>query len=157
MFNKDSDYALNRRSPNIVYRFADGSRLEIRLDDCPDFSFWKTLSDEDYRKEELLNLRITRRNISMYDLQDRDSEVEVVPPFDELLSDIETAMIILEHLTETQRRRYLLYAYDGKSTRQIAQAEGVSQRTIMDSLQESERRIKKFLKNTLSERQKNDV
>ena len=30
MFNKDSDYALNKHSQNIVYRQADGSCLAVR-------------------------------------------------------------------------------------------------------------------------------
>jgi len=64
--------------------------------------------------------------------------------------------ILAQCLTETQRRRFLLHAR-GISTRQIAQAEGVSQRTIMDSLQESDRKIKIFLQNALSKGQKNDA
>jgi len=37
VLKKDSDYALNKHSPNIVYRSVDGSRLEVTPEDCPGF------------------------------------------------------------------------------------------------------------------------
>ena len=150
MFDSKSDYALNKRSRNIIYRLADGSCLEIRPEDCPDFERWKALSDEDYHIQELCDRRTARDDLPLDESICGCSD----DPFeDRPMWTIENAMDILEQcLTETQRRRYLLYARDGKSTRQIAQAEGVSQRTIMDSLQESERKIKKFRKSALSKR-----
>ena len=160
MFKKDSDYALNKHSPNIVYHSVDGSRLEVRPENCPGFDRWKEFSDDGYHAEELHALRTTRRNISMYDLPDRDSAVEDVLDSNKPspgYRTLENAMAALDSLTDIQRRRYLLYAYEGKTTRQIAQAEGVSQRTIMDGLHESDRKLKKFLQNTLSKRQKNDA
>jgi len=160
MFKKDSNHALNKRSPNIVYHSVDGSRPEVKPEDCPGFERWKEFSDEGYHAEELHDLRTTRRNISMYDLPDRDSAVEDALDSDEPPSGhrtIENAMHALDCLTETQRQRYLMYTYDGKATRQIARIEGVSQHAIMISLHESDRKIKIFLKNTFSEGRKNDA
>ena len=146
MFKKDSDYALNKHSQNIVYRLADGSCLEIKPEDCPDFDRWKAFSDEDFHEQELRDRRVTRNDLPL----DEDICGCVDEPFSDKPSCLRTmanAMDILEQcLTETQRRRYLLYTCDGKSTRQIAQAEGVGQNAIMVSLHESERKLKKFLK-----------
>ena len=148
MFDHKSDYALNKRSSNIVYRVADGSCVEIRPEDCPDFEQWKLLSDADYHQQELDGQRTTRRNIRL-----DESICSCVDDLFEISDEhtLEEAMDILEQcLTKTQRRRYLQYTYGDKTTRQIAQAEGVSQRSVMDSLQESERKLKIFLKNDLS-------
>jgi hypothetical protein len=54
---QDSDYALNKHSNGIVYRFADGSRFTVTLTDYlaenpdkteDDFRRFKELSDSDY-------------------------------------------------------------------------------------------------------------
>jgi DNA-directed RNA polymerase specialized sigma24 family protein len=51
----------------------------------------------------------------------------------------------LAKLTAVQRRRYLLHVVKGLSTRKIAEMEGVEQRSVMDSLEWAEKKIKKFL------------
>ena len=148
MFDHKSDYALNKRSPNIVYRAADGSCLEIHPEECPDFDLWKALSDEDYHTRELLSRRIAR-----YSLPLDESICGCVDEYDDgTQSQIVCA---LDQLTETQRRRCLLHFHDGLSTRQIAQMEGVSQHAIMTSLNESRRKIKKFSKMTSQKTPKN--
>jgi hypothetical protein len=126
MFKQDSDYALNKHSPNIVYRLADGSCLEVRPEDCPDFNLWKALSDEDYHQQELHDRRVTRNDLPLDEdiCGCADNPFEDKPP---CLCTMENAMAILEQrLTEIQQRRYLLHTCAGKSTRQIAQTEGVS-------------------------------
>jgi hypothetical protein len=155
MFKKDSDYALNKHSPNIVYRQADGSRLEVKPGECPDFGRWKDFSNRDFKELDRHDQIEAQGRVTFNDLTDTDTEsaltVEDADEQDESAQadtrTIENAMAILEQcLTETQRRRYLLYTYDGKNTRQIAQIEGVSQRTIMESLHESAKKIKIFSK-----------
>jgi predicted DNA-binding protein YlxM (UPF0122 family) len=144
MYKKDSDYALNKRSPNIVCPQADGSRLEITPEDCPGFERWKEFSDENYHAQELHSLRTTRRNISMYDLPDRDSAVEDVLAFDEpqpAQRTMANAMNILECLTETQRRRYLLYTRDGLTMRQIASLEQVDPMAVQHSIEAAKKKI----------------
>lgn len=153
MFNKESDYALNKHSQNIVYRQADGSRFEVRPEDCPDFERWKAFSDEDFHELDLRDWHETHGRLSLNDLTDEN--LDPLPSVEDAADldgpprpdprTIENAIAILgQCLTETQRRRYLLHIRDGKTTRQIAQAEGVSQRTIMESLHESVRKLKKF-------------
>jgi hypothetical protein len=159
MHNPDSDYAFNKRSEHIAYRSVDGSTIEIRPEDCPDFERWKAFSDAAYHDSELLEQRTTRRNVSMFDLPDREAAIEDIPVFDEPSPNsrtIENAMAALGCLTETQRRRYLLHVRDGLTTRQIAQADRVSQHAVMGSLHESERRIKIYLKNAFSNGPKNE-
>jgi DNA-directed RNA polymerase specialized sigma24 family protein len=118
-------------------------------------NFASEISDEDYHQRKLHDQRTTRMDVPLY-----EGAVGLLDePFEDVLKShtVDEALAVLEQcLTETQRRRYLLHTRDGQSTRQIAQAEGVSQHAIMDSLQESERRIKKFLKSAFSNGPKNE-
>ena len=59
---------------------------------------------------------------------------------------MENAMLIIKScLTEKQQKRYVQCKFKGETTRSIAMKEGVSQRTIQDSIELSEKKIKKFL------------
>ena len=143
MFDYKSDYALNKRSLNIVYRLADGSCVEIGPEDCPDFEQWKLLSDADYHQQELHGQRTTRRNIPL--------DESIAGCVDDLFENsdehtLEEAMDILEQcLTETQRRRYLLHTHDGLTMRQIAALEQVNPMVVQRSIAAARRKIKIFL------------
>jgi len=162
----DSDYALNKKNTGaIVYRFADGSLLEVTLADYlaenpgkteEDFQILKALSDADYRERDRDEYRQTWKNVTINGLEETDCcagdalEDEVIEqPEREVLEAArhELALQALDLFTEAQRRRYLLYAADGLTTREIAAREGASQRTVMDSIQWAEKKIKKFLAN----------
>ena len=144
MFDQKSDYALNKRSPNIVYRLADGSCLEIKSEDCPDFERWKELSDENYHAQELNDRRVARKNLPL----DENICGSIEDLFEDKSSDshvMESAIDILEqYLTETQRRRYLLHARDGLTMRQIAVQEQVDPMAIQRSIVAAKKKIKKF-------------
>ena len=56
-------------------------------------------------------------------------------------------------MTVVQRRRYLLYHVDGLSLRQIAESEGVQHSKIQNSINEAEKKIKKFLASAAVKRQ----
>ena len=161
----NSDYALNKKNTEaVVYRFADGKILEITLADyidenpgktAEDFIALKTLSDTDYYERDKEDYRITRKNLSIHGLEETETcagdslEEEVIEqPEREALENErrELALKALETLTEIQRRRYLMYHANGLTTREIAEKEGTSQRTVMDSIQWAEKKIKKFLK-----------
>ena len=61
---------------------------------------------------------------------------------------LDNAMKVLDScLTKIQKKRYILSRAKGLSTREIAEKEGVSQRTVQDSLELAERKIKKFQEN----------
>jgi hypothetical protein len=146
MYQKDSDYALNKRSENIVFSSADGPTIEITPADCPDFDRWKAFSDEDYHAQELHDQRTTRKDVPL----DEDAIGSADEPFEDSFSPHTTneAMAILEQcLTETQRRRYLLHVCDGLTIRRIASQELVDAMAIQHSIAAAEKKIKFFLQN----------
>jgi DNA-directed RNA polymerase specialized sigma24 family protein len=51
----------------------------------------------------------------------------------------------ISKLTEIQRRRYIQYHVDGLSTWAIAELEGVNQKSVYESIQAAEKKIKKYL------------
>ena len=61
---------------------------------------------------------------------------------------VENTMKVLDScLTKIQKQRYILSRAKGLSTREIAEKEGVSQRTVQDSLELAERKMKIFREN----------
>ena len=149
MFNKDSDYALNKHSENIVYRQADGSCLEVKPEDCPDFDRWKAFSNADFHDLDLGDWRASNGRLSLNDLTDED--VDPLPSVEDAADldgssapdhrTIENAMAILSQcLTETQRRRYLMHARDGLTVRQIASQEQVDPMVVQRSIQASKKK-----------------
>lgn len=93
---KESDYALNKYSQGIIYKFADGIvevTLEDYLRDNPngteaDFAKLKAWSDGVYHKREMQEQRTCRQNVSI----DQVPEVElaVVPDFGQSLMENQT-------------------------------------------------------------------
>lgn len=56
---------------------------------------------------------------------------------------VENTMKVLDScLTKIQKKRYILSRAKGLSTREIAEKEGVAQRTVQDFLELAERKIK---------------
>lgn len=156
---KDSDYALNKYSHGIVYKFADcivEVTLEDYLRDNPnktedDFAELKALSDEIYYQQDRQEHRTSRLDVSMTGME--ETAVAAIPPIDmELIQKYEeekvlkAASCLLDSgkLTSVQRRRFLLYFFQGLSTRQIAKLEGVNQKTVWESLMWAEKKLKKI-------------
>jgi RNA polymerase sigma factor (sigma-70 family) len=162
---KDSDYALNKYSEGIVYRFADGI-VEITLADYlaenpgkteADFRALKELSDADYFERDRLENAQTKKNSPLNELDDT-ALCEAPSPEDYLIGVIDSqekskrrqerlavANRALNKLTEIQRRRYLMYHVDDMTTREIAESEGTHFTTVHESLQAAEKKIKKVL------------
>lgn len=156
---KDSDYALNRYSQGIVYKFADGI-VEVSQEDYlrnnpdkteADFAELKALSDEIYYRQDRQEHRTSHLDVSMSGME--ETAMATTPAIDaELIRKgeeqkaLEAARKLLHSrkLTSTQRRRFLLYFFQGLSTRQIARLEGVHQRAVWDSLMWAEKKLKKF-------------
>ncbi|MEL7565576.1 MAG: hypothetical protein AAGU27_11905 [Dehalobacterium sp.] len=89
---KDSDYALNKYSEGIVYKFADCVRLEITLEDylaenpgktTEDFQELKDLSDEIYHRQVVHEHRTSRLDVPINGLE--ETEPLSVPPPDTVL------------------------------------------------------------------------
>jgi hypothetical protein len=158
----DSDYALNKHSEGIVYRFAD-SIVEITMADflsenphltAEDFLRLKQFSDADYLAEANREKHQTRRQVDMGEHMDNLICSQFSP--EELLIDapereqkqnmrVAEALHILDCLTDTQRKRYLLHHVNGLTTREIADSEGVTHQMIVKSILGAEKKIKKIL------------
>lgn len=152
-----SDYALNKFSDGIVYRFADRT-MKISLEDYlaenpgkteRNFMELKALSDSIYREQDRLENAQTNKNISIHGLEETD-EVSTASLEDEYIGRHEDEIleyIIRTHLTKKQARRIRLCIYHGLSSRKIAKLEGLHYRTIQDSLVLAKKKIEKYLKN----------
>jgi hypothetical protein len=161
----DSDYALNKYSAGIVYRFADGI-VEVTLADYlagnpgkseADFRVLKELSDGIYLEQARDKNAQTKRN-APYGEPDEAAPCHAPSPEDLLIGEIdareealrheqreETAARALGALTEVQRRRYLLYHMGGLTVREISEVEGAHFTAVHESLKAAEKKIKKFL------------
>lgn len=156
---QESDYALNKLSPNIVYRFADG-KVEVTLADYlksnpgkteQDFAELKALSDEIYHEQVIVTNRTGRLDVTINDWED-SKQLSTAPIDVELINkgDKKNAMAAAEQLldsgdlTEVQRRRFILHFFEGLSTRQIGLMEGVSNIAVHKSIQLSKEKLKSF-------------
>lgn len=162
---QNNNYALNKFSENIIYIFQD-ELIEITLEQFlfenptateDDFIYWKELSDELLYEEDRSNWRQTHKNYSL-DLMEHHN-FHMPSPEDLLIEQLSLQEanlvyqenkrklpLVLNSLTETQKRRYLLYICAGMTERAIASSEGVSQQSIHECLVGVEKKISKLLK-----------
>ena len=160
----ESDYAINKKADGIVYRFADQT-VEVTVEDylrenpgktTADFAALKALSDEDYYETDRRDYRQTWKNTPIDKLFDEETAIlSILSVEDDYIEREEhkaayakhksTAAIVMNKMTVVQRRRYLMYHIDGFSLRQIAEIEGVQHSKIQNSINEAEKKIKKFL------------
>ena len=116
---------------------------------------------DEYNRNEDKHKKRRMRNTSIFDL---DEEVgawcPTVPSFEEDFLErsekdklekqiIDAVRAALDTLTETQKRRLLMYHIDKKSTREIARLEGGREhRGILESIKAAEKKFLKSIKNT---------
>ena len=160
---RQSDYAKNKYSNNIVYAGLDETieiTLEQFLDENPgmteeDFKYWKNWSDEDYLIADRKDTNEAKHTVSIHSIEAtelvsipsaEDIVIEKLSRESERVYTMKDAEAVLSKLTDIQRRRYLLYEVYGLSTPQIALSEGVSQYTVWESIDSAKKIIKKFLK-----------
>lgn len=156
---KDSDYALNKFSEGIVYRFADRI-VEITLKDylaenpektVEDFMGLKALSDEIYHQQVINDNRTSRLDVSINGMEETEVfataslDVELIHKKDTEKA-IKAARQLLDSggLTEVQRRRFLLHFFQGLSYRQIASREGVHFTSVHESIEAATAKLQKF-------------
>jgi len=160
----NSDYALNKHSDGIVYRFADRI-VEVTLADYlaenpskteADFRALKEFSDRDYRERDRSDYRQTWKNAPLDELSETElcavpsPEAEVIDAPEEAERQANRAALAkraLDKLTEVQQRRYLMYHVDGLTVREIAEKESAHFTSVHESITAAENRIKKFLAN----------
>jgi len=164
----DSDYALNKYSEGIVYRFAD-KIVEVTLDaylsENPgktesDFQTLKELSDTIYLEQVQNDNTKTYKDVSYDSLEEttfccvQSTEESFIDGIDEQevskrkAEQITLAEKAMNNLTDVQRKRYIMYKIEGLSTRKIADLDRVSHQSILECLAAAEKKIKKFLANS---------
>lgn len=163
----DSDYALNKYSEGIVYRFAD-SIVEVTLADYlaanpdkteEDFRILKEISDGIFLEQVQAENAQTAKNSPLDEISAAVPD-EAPTPEEQLISKMDAIEVAKKRsnllaaanralgvLTETQRRRYLQHHVGGMTVRRIAATEGSHFTSVHESLQAAEKKIKKFLAN----------
>ena len=156
---RNSDYALNKHSEGIVYRFADGVvevTLEDYLRDYPDkteadFLLLKEISDSIYLEQVRSEHRQTRKNVSFHVFEDV-TDFTCAPVEEAFLDrlDRETAakafrtMLNEGKITEKQIRRFRLIVLEGFTFRETAKREGVYPNAIEQSVAAVIKALKKY-------------
>lgn len=165
-YTKES-YSVNKYSDGIVYRGAEFD-YELTLEDFlrenpnmtqADFEYWKNISDELY-KEDLLTTAITRKNVSIHEIEETDlvstpsAEIEFLNfedanklTRDDIVNPRFIYNIAKKESTEIQFIRFLKYYSQGKTLEEIAEEEGVRHTSILRSISLCEKKIKKFIEN----------
>lgn len=154
MFDKKSDYALNKQDRDaIICKSVKGVHIRLSRADFAseeEFLKWKVWSDEDYHANEK-----ARRVYHDLGLPLEDWAAPSAPSVEELLLDTANmterdaaraalALQIRSSLTEKQFRRLCLYYLEGKSQYEIARLEGVGQRRISTSLTVGRKKLEKL-------------
>lgn len=156
----ESDYALNKYSEGIVYKFADGSKHTIMLEDylkanpdkiAEDFAKLKAFSDETYHQQDLDDTGYGKRKRSTDMMPEQKQpatvslDVELIHKADGQAAVKATKLLLNSgDLTEVQRRRFILHFMQGLSYRQIAEKEGVHFTSVQESIEAATRKLKKY-------------
>jgi Transcriptional regulator, contains sigma factor-related N-terminal domain len=163
MFDKKSDYALNKREKDaIVYISATSIVYLTRADFSNEDEFleWKRWSDGDYQTCEQANRGFYDNSIPLDETLDMIGAVDSIQ--DELFGRLDEAehrqiyasllKQIKRHLTEKQYRRLWLYYVDGMTIERIALAEGVTHQNVSKTIVKAKNKIKKYFKNRVQNR-----
>lgn len=70
--------------------------------------------------------------------------LEAINPLRRTMENAESIMNAC--LSETQKRRFKMHYFEGKTTREIALKESIAQRSVMDSLDYANKKIEKYFK-----------
>lgn len=161
---RKSDYAINKYSPNIVYRFHN-EIIEVSLEDYlketpdkteQDFAELKALSDEIYYEQDRAENAHTPKDIrSIHGLEETAlcATQPLESEWEERVTETQNrlhARLALERLfatgvlTEVQKRRFRLHVFQGLSIRQIGKLEGTSHQAVAKSLNLAIEKLKNF-------------
>ena len=135
-------------SSKISERIISDSEMKLS-----DFDTMKEFLTEETRQEFNADWSVTKLNVDIDKLENtdlfsvqsvEDDYIERQNAADDFRT-LDNAMKVLDScLTKIQKKRYLMSRAKGLSTREIAEKEGVSQRTVQDSLELAERKMKIF-------------
>lgn len=161
MFDRKSDYALNKKDPEaIVCKSVSGVHIRLtRVDFSSDEEFqkWKDWSDEDYHAREKAEHIQADHTVSLYKVS--EIVLAVQSPDDTLMDECDRqererllhqlAVGLDNCLTPAQRRRLRLYYVEGLTGEAIARQERVRQQSVAECIKAAKEKLKKFLKTTL--------
>lgn len=154
MFDRKSDYALNKQDPEaIVCRNVNDGPIRLTREDFAsdeEFLKWKKWSDQDYRATYNTGRGYYDNCVQL----DETTDTPCQSAEDVLLSLLQkterdknrTAVLKqLQHkLTDKQYRRLLMYYLQGMSEADIAAKEGVSQQQISRSIISGKKIVERF-------------
>ena len=153
MYNKKSDYALNKKNKEaIVSRNAAGEFIRLTKEEFAseeEFAHWKEWSDNEYRQE--YNSEQSYKRLKNKLQKQAENETGSLSVEQLLLNDLadeeRKALVnkIKSVLTETQFRRLWLYYAEGKTEQEIADIEGIAQQNVSKSIRLSIKKLKNFL------------
>ena len=161
MFDRKSDYALNKQDPDaIIFRSVSGVHIRLtRVDFASEEEFqkWKAWSDEDYHVQEKEEHIYTNHTTSINRVPEL---VLAVQSPDDVLMDKhdrqewerllhQVAVGLDQCLTPAQRRRLRLYYMERLTLEEIAETEQVRHQSISECIQHAKKILKKYLKSTL--------
>ena len=154
MFDKKSDYALNKRDPDaIVCKSASGVHIRLTREDFAseeEFLRWKDWSDGSYCEIERADASYSKHTCGFPEWRGsvQSPEAEMIEAQDQKERQ-ELRRLLLEGLdsclTPVQRRRLWLYCVEGLTVRQIADAENVSHPSVVECLRAAKKKLKNFL------------
>ncbi len=155
MYNKKSDYALNKKNKEaIVSRNAAGEYIKLTKEEFAseeEFAHWKEWSDDEYRQEYNAEQSYKRLKNKLQKQAEEAFYSQSVEQFllNNLADEERKALVnkIKSVLTETQFRRLWLYYVERKTEQQIADIEKVGQRRVSISINVAKKKIKKIFQN----------
>ena len=167
MFDRKSDYALNKQDPEaIVCKSSTGVHIRLtRLDFASpeEFEHWKRWSDEDYHDTEKADHIYSNHTVPVDKLV--EVSITVISPEEELMEVFSRQEREELHrrlkdgletrLTPAQRRRLWMYCVEGLTMEEIAGVEQKRHQSISECLQSAKEKLKKVLENTLRNPLKN--
>lgn len=154
MFDRKSDYALNKQDPDAIV-CKSVTEVHIRLTRADfaseaEFHKWKLWSDQDYRTTENAGRALSDNTLSL----EAHLDCPLPSPEEELLEAMDAderraARLALANqlrscLTEKQLRRLRLYYLEGMNEAEIAVNEGVSQQAVSLCIRSAKNILQKF-------------
>ena len=152
---KNSSYAANKYSKDIVYNSEVSGRTSITLEGFlksdptlteADFEFWKNWSDQDYLEESRSDNKQSWKAVSLSNLEYILDSTQL--PLEEMVEDKTMEGLVLQTLkqtvavllsdsvlTETMKVRFEMFYIQGMRVIEIAEAQGVDEKAVRKSLE----------------------
>ena len=160
MFNKKSDYSLNKKDRGAIV-YTDVNQQTVRLtrndfDSEEEFIKWKAWSDENYHQEELREHIHADHSISSTELvevmaQAPSPEFTIEQRIEKQEKDVycaETVIRIRGKISEKQFRRIWMRYVEGMEIEAIAKLEGRAHSSVSESISRAKKKINElFSKN----------